>query len=311
MVVVELKRDDTPRRVIAQILEYAAWVVKLVAEDLEECLRRFEGDASLNLAERHAKHFGLGDSHVVEFNKGHRLVIVGQGVTDRIRYAAAYLNERGIRLACREFTLFQSDDGVRLLHLETVVPEGKARNRPRHQERAETLKAYGKRGDSTPRNRPRARARTEAQQLIWRFWAGTLEAAEAKTRLHTNRNPSYESFLGASAGTRIEDTSLTFYYWVRAHDADVMLYIEGTQRERVFKALAQHKEEIEKKFGSELHWDSKKGKKHCRIQKTYPGGYRDEASWEPVFDVLTSAMASLESALRPHLQGLVGQPRRR
>ncbi len=276
VVVVELKRDDTPRDVIAQALEYAAWAAKLGERDLEELLRRFKGDDSLSMAERHAKYFGLEDA-VEEFNQGHRIVIVGQGVTDRIRSTAAYLNEQGIRLSCREFTLFQSDDGGRLLHLATVVPEGKARHRSRSRERPETA------------------------QLISRFWAGLLEHAKPKTQLHANCKPGNENFLGASAGARIKGLSLTFYYWARAHDAAACLYLQGTEHERAFEALARKKEEIEGRFGSELDWDAKEGLGHCQVRKTYDGGYRDEERWGAVFEVLASAMANLESALKPYL----------
>ena len=280
VVVVELKRDDTPRDVIAQALEYAAWASELAVEELEA---HFKGDDSLSMAERHARYFGLGDAVVEDFNKGHRIVIVGQDVTDGIRCTASYLNKQGIRLSCREFTLFQSDDGSRLLHLATVVPEG---NRS---------------------NRGRPRERTATDQEISRFWSGLLEHAKPKTRLHANCSPGNERFLGASAGARIKGVTLTYYYWCRAHETDVVLYIDGVQHERAFKTLACNRKEIEERFGSELDWDAKKGKGHCRIQKTYDGGYQDEASWKEVFDVLASAMASLESAVKPHLRAnLVG-----
>ena len=277
VVVVELKRDDTPRDVIAQALEYAAWASELAEEDLEA---HFNGDDSLSMAERHARYFGLGDAVIEDFNKGHRIVIVGQDVTDGIRCTAAYLNKQGIRLSCREFTLLQRDDGSRLLHLATVVPEGKP----------------------PKRGRTRTRERNARNQQISRFWTGLLEHAKPKTRLHENCSPGNEHFLGASARARIKGVGLTYYYWVRAQEADVVLYINGVQQERAFKALARNRKEIEERFGSELDWDAKEGKGHCRIQKTYGGGYQDEASWEEVFDVLASAMASLESAVKPHLR---------
>ena len=173
--------------------------------------------------------------------------------------------------------MFQSDGGDRLLHIATVVPEGKARNRGR------------------------SRERTETDKLISRFWAGLLEHAKPKTRLHAKCKPTNERFLGASAGMLIKGVTLKFYYYVRAHGADVAFDITGQEQERIFEALDREKEEIEGKFGSELDWNRKPRKKHCRIKKTCDGGYRDEERWEAVFDVLASAMANLESALKPHL----------
>lgn len=277
VVVVELKRDDTPRDVIAQAVEYAAWAEDLVEDELEKCLRSFKGDDALSLAKWHARYFGLGDARAVEFNRSHRIVIVGQDVTNKIRRSAAYLRDKGIRLTCREFTLFQSDGGDRLLHLATVVPKGRAPNR-------------------SP-----SRELTEIEQLILRFWAGLLKHAKLKTQLHAICKSTTSNFVGARARMPIKGLTVTFYYWVRAHDADVVLYIDGQEAEHVFKALNRKKEEIEERFGSELDWDPKEKRRHCRIQKTYDGGYQDEDSWGKVFEVLASAMASLESALKPHL----------
>lgn len=41
LAVLELKRDQTPRDVLAQVLEYGAWVSKLRAEDLAQIFRRY------------------------------------------------------------------------------------------------------------------------------------------------------------------------------------------------------------------------------------------------------------------------------
>ena len=134
-------------------------------------------------------------------------------------------------------------------------------------------------------------------QPIRRFWEGLLEHAKLKTQLHANRGPTSERFVGASAGFK----GLTFYYWVRAQSADVVFYIDCQDPERVFDALAQKRHEIEDRFGGALDWDRKDGKAHCRIQKTYDGGYQDDHRWETIFEELASAMVRLESALRPHL----------
>ncbi len=51
VVVVELKRGRTPRDVVAQALEYAAFAARLDVDDLEKLLRSYENDESLGLAE--------------------------------------------------------------------------------------------------------------------------------------------------------------------------------------------------------------------------------------------------------------------
>jgi hypothetical protein len=45
---VELKRDRTPREVVAQALDYASWVERLDAEDIAAIYARFKPGRSLS-----------------------------------------------------------------------------------------------------------------------------------------------------------------------------------------------------------------------------------------------------------------------
>ena len=131
MVVVELKRDRTPRDVIAQALEYAAFAACLDVEKLEGILGEYRPDDPLGLAERHREYFG--QSEAVAFNKDQRIVIIGQQVTPEIRQTALFLGAKGIQVICVEFSFFQAAGGGRLLSQEIVVggEQAKPRGRPR------------------------------------------------------------------------------------------------------------------------------------------------------------------------------------
>ena len=69
VVVVELKRDRTPRDTLAQALEYVSFVEPLDTEQLEAILRSYLNDDSLSLAEHHREHFELTSDEAVAFNK--------------------------------------------------------------------------------------------------------------------------------------------------------------------------------------------------------------------------------------------------
>lgn len=122
LVIVELKRDRTPRETVAQALEYASYIAELEFDKLEEICRSYTNDETLNLTEHHRDHFSLDSNIAVSFNKDQRLVLVGQQISPGIRKTAYFLGSKGVRVTCVEFTYFQSEDGEdRLMTQETVV----------------------------------------------------------------------------------------------------------------------------------------------------------------------------------------------
>lgn len=126
LVIIELKRDKTPRETIAQALEYASYIEGLDYEGLEGICRSYTRDETLNLTRIHWDHFRLESDDAVTFNKDQRMAIVGQRITPEIKQSALFLGSKGIRVTCVEFTYFQTRDGVdRLMSQETVV-DGRA-----------------------------------------------------------------------------------------------------------------------------------------------------------------------------------------
>lgn len=141
----------------------------------------------------------------------------------------------------------------------------------------------------------------ERERQRYRFFEGLLEHAKKKTQLHANIRPSKQGWVAAGSGIG----GVAFNYVVRQRDARVELYIDtpdGDRNQRIFKALSLEKEVIEGAFGFPLVWDTKEGRRACRIQKTFAtGGYLNEDRWDAVHEELAEAMVKLESAVRPHL----------
>jgi len=120
-VVIELKRDRTPRDTLAQALEYASFVEELDTDQLEEILQRYVSDEALNLASYHRNYFELSPDEAVSFNKEQRIVLVGQRITGEIRQTASFLRRKGMRVTCLEFSYFQANGGKHLLSYDIVV----------------------------------------------------------------------------------------------------------------------------------------------------------------------------------------------
>ncbi|MBL8311573.1 MAG: DUF91 domain-containing protein [Burkholderiales bacterium] len=105
LVLIELKRDKTPREIVAQALDYASWVEGLQAVHIAQIFQRFAPGANLNLAFK--QKFGL-ELDEETLNLSHEIVIVAaelDAVTERI---IRYLNEKDIAINAVFFQVFQN-----------------------------------------------------------------------------------------------------------------------------------------------------------------------------------------------------------
>lgn len=103
LVLIELKRDHTPREVVAQALDYASWVEKLRPEEIADIYGRFAPDR--NLAEDFRQHFGLPlDEEML--NQSHQIIIVAAALDDSTERIVSYLSGRDIAINVLCFQVF-------------------------------------------------------------------------------------------------------------------------------------------------------------------------------------------------------------
>jgi hypothetical protein len=103
LVLIELKRDRTPREVVAQALDYAGWVEKLRADEIAAIYNRFA--PGKNLAEDFRKRFGqlLEEDSL---NQSHEIIIVAASLDDSTERIVGYLSERHIPINVLCFQVF-------------------------------------------------------------------------------------------------------------------------------------------------------------------------------------------------------------
>ena len=99
----EIKRDKTPREVVAQALDYASWVEKLAGEDIAAIYRRFKPGRSLDadFLERFGRTL---DEETL--NDSHEIVVVAGSLDASSERIVAYLNERSIPINVLCFQVF-------------------------------------------------------------------------------------------------------------------------------------------------------------------------------------------------------------
>lgn len=119
LVVVELKRDKTPREVTAQALDYASWIKDLNAE-------RINGIASQYLGKPLEAAFKekFGDELPEVVNEDHAMVVVGSEIDDSTERIIRYLSDTyGVAINAARFQFFRTPDGRELLaRTFTVAP---------------------------------------------------------------------------------------------------------------------------------------------------------------------------------------------
>lgn len=103
LVLVELKRDRTPREVVAQALDYAAWVEELNAEAIAAIYARFRPGCSLSSDFQDRFGQPLDEDTI---NENHQVVIVATKLDSSSERIVGYLNNRGVAINVLFFQVF-------------------------------------------------------------------------------------------------------------------------------------------------------------------------------------------------------------
>ncbi len=105
LIIVELKKDRTPREIVAQVLDYASWVRTLTTPEIYERAERYLG-ARLVTAFR--ERFGEGIPE--RLNAMHSMLIVASELDAASRRIVEYLSEEhGVAINTVFFNVFEAD----------------------------------------------------------------------------------------------------------------------------------------------------------------------------------------------------------
>jgi len=105
LVIVELKRNKTPRDIIAQCLDYGSWVKELGYEDIKEIYNQyFKSDLESTFEE----YFECKIPD--EINKNYRMIIVAESLDDSTERIANHLNsDYNVDINAIFFNVFEKD----------------------------------------------------------------------------------------------------------------------------------------------------------------------------------------------------------
>jgi hypothetical protein len=120
LVLIELKRNRTPREIVAQALDYASWVGRLTADRIAAIYHRYSNGGSLDAAFR--ERFG-GPLDEEMLNASHQILLVAAELDDSTERIIGYLAERDIAINVLFFRVFQLGN-ERLLSRAWLIDPG-------------------------------------------------------------------------------------------------------------------------------------------------------------------------------------------
>lgn len=108
LVLIELKRDKTPRDIVAESLDYATWVERLQPQDISAIYARFSGGK--NLFTEFLAKFGV-QLDEENLNASHQIIIVASSLDAATERIIGYLSDREIPINALFFQVFTSETG--------------------------------------------------------------------------------------------------------------------------------------------------------------------------------------------------------
>jgi hypothetical protein len=127
LVIVELKRDKTPRDVTAQALDYASWIKDLGKDKVEEIAAEYLNGKQLKEAFEEA----FDSTYPDVINNEHSIKVVASEVDDSTERIVRYLSSYGIDINFVRFQMLRADDQGELLVRTFTIPPVEAEQNTR------------------------------------------------------------------------------------------------------------------------------------------------------------------------------------
>ena len=295
LVVIENKLDDSGRDVVWQALKYVAYCSSLKKAELVQIYQEYlaqwfdDQNAVTNLCE----FLDVEDLDDTVLNAGNeqRLILVAANFRKEVTATVLWLLGHGIRVQCFRVLPYSLGEEL-LIDLQQIIPTPEA---------ADYMIGMAAKESEEKSVQGTQKRRHELRRA---FWTKTLAALRTHgvTRF-ANISPSKEHWLASASGVSGCGYNLIF----SNNHARVELYLtrsEALENKWIFDQLERRKQEIEKRFGSELDWQRLSDKKASRICQAQPFDGFNEENWPEMIQWLCQQIVKLEEAFSAPLASL-------
>lgn len=124
LIIVELKRDRSPRDIVGQVLDYASWVRHLTTKDVHELTR---AATSRSLPDHYRERYGKALPETL--NASHQMIVVASEVDEPTRRIIEYLSEEhDIGINASFFNIFGAE-GHEWLTTDSLLDQEEVKDR--------------------------------------------------------------------------------------------------------------------------------------------------------------------------------------
>jgi len=127
LIVIELKKDKTPREVVAQVLDYGSWVSQLEEADIADIFENYRHSlnsetSAPSLDAAFCERFNVS-SMPEALNESHELLIVATRLDDSTERIIGYLTDYGLAINAAFFRVFKDGEHEYLSRAWLIAPE--------------------------------------------------------------------------------------------------------------------------------------------------------------------------------------------
>lgn len=322
LVVVEAKlwrNPESRRKVIGQILDYAKELSRWNYETLDAAVRRArrieDGGETKGLAQvmgfapNSPEESRFFDAVTQSLRRGDfLLLIVGDGIREGVGAITEFLDGHAslhFTFGLVEMAIFRMPDGSQLVQprilaqstiLKRLVIELRHDAMQIHEDSTESEETESGPDPDLIASRERYRA----------FWGGFLSKLKLDDQSQPVRPPSKTTnqYFDMPKGS---DAWVSAYLLGSANRAGVYLtFYKGPIGDRIYAALENDRDEIERSLGIPVRWDSDGSKHWISSWETYKGSLLDEHA-EELHDMMTDRVNRFVNVFRPRLSKLIDE----
>jgi hypothetical protein len=127
LIIIELKKDKTPREVVAQLLDYGSWVRSIGEDDIASVFENLIDKYNPELKEKSLDEVFCNKFGVEEMpdslNDSHELVLVAASLDDSTERIISYLTDFGVAINAVFFNFFKDKENEYLSRAWLIEPD--------------------------------------------------------------------------------------------------------------------------------------------------------------------------------------------